>query len=54
MSASAAVSPSSRARNGSAVEDYLKAVFNLAEWDDELSNRAIADRLGVSPRRPRR
>jgi DtxR family Mn-dependent transcriptional regulator len=33
-----------------AVEDYLKVIFNLAEWDpeDAVSNADLAARLGVS------
>lgn len=33
-----------------AVEDYLKVIFNLAEWDsqDAVSNADVAARLGVS------
>ncbi len=33
-----------------AVEDYLKVIFNLAEWDSEdaVSNADLAARLGVS------
>lgn len=34
----------------SAVEDYLKVIFNLSEWDSEdaVSNADVAARLGVS------
>jgi len=33
-----------------AVEDYLKVIFNLAEWDSEdaVSNADVAARVGVS------
>lgn len=36
-------------RNETAVEDYLKAIFNLGEWDPEgRANANVAARLGVS------
>lgn len=36
-------------RNQVAVEDYLKAIFNLGEWDpDGRTNANVAARLGVS------
>jgi DtxR family Mn-dependent transcriptional regulator len=38
-----------KTENRTAVEDYLKVIFSLGEWQDEtVSNAAVAARLGVS------
>lgn len=38
-----------KTENRTAVEDYLKVIFSLGEWDEEtVSNAAVAARLGVS------
>ncbi|GAA2740113.1 manganese-binding transcriptional regulator MntR [Terrabacter aerolatus] len=38
-----------RTENRTAIEDYLKVIFGLGEWQDEtVSNAAVAARLGVS------
>lgn len=38
-----------KTENRTAIEDYLKVIFSLGEWQDEtVSNAAVAARLGVS------
>lgn len=38
-----------KTENRTAVEDYLKVIFSLGEWQEEtVSNAAVAARLGVS------